>query len=153
VTLTELDHRITARITRPHPIWRIFSRMGDGWLYAIAFLWLRYSGHRMESNQVASSILCAWGLGSMLKWLIRRPRQNPVRASILRRGFMAKIASWTFPSQHAAVAVAFAFVLWPSPLPVVLAGAICASRVLIGAHYLGDVLAGIAVGLLAGRLA
>jgi membrane-associated phospholipid phosphatase len=51
------------------------------------------------------------------------------------------------------VAVAFALALWPSPLPVVLALAICASRVLIGAHYLGDVLAGIAVGLVAGRLA
>ena len=60
--------------------------------------------------------------------------------------------SWSFPSQHAAVAVAFACAL-PNPLTIALAAAICASRVFTGAHYLGDVVAGVVVGLVAGRLA
>jgi membrane-associated phospholipid phosphatase len=153
------DLALTGRMRRPFQVkcgrtgqiaTRLFSRLGDGWLYAIVFLCLRFSGNRMEANRVASAVLCAWGLGSMLKFAFRRNRTVTMHR---RLRIFKRISSWSFPSQHSAVAVAFAFALWPSPLPVVLALAICASRVLIGAHYLGDVLAGIAVGLVAGRLA
>ena len=159
MNIAQLDHRITARIHRPHSIWRLFSRLGDGWVYAASFLWLRETGSTIAANRVASAILCAWGLCAMLKAICRRerPAKLPIITSHLPPSFWMRyrIAARlrSFPSQHAAVAVAFAFALWPEPWPIALAGLICASRVLIGSHYVGDVLAGIAVGLIAGRLA
>jgi membrane-associated phospholipid phosphatase len=64
----------------------------------------------------------------------------------------------SFPSGHAASAAAGALALarvWPpaaAPLTV-LAALIALSRVALGVHYVGDVLAGILVGLLAAILA
>ncbi len=153
--LESWDERFTDWCLVRSSIWRPISRCGDGWLYIFAFLWMRQYGQRSKADHMAIAIFLAWCIGSMLKLAVRRKRQNPVRSGFLRRrsGMLRKIASWSFPSQHAAVAVAFAYALWPNPFAAVLALAICCSRVLIGAHYLGDVLAGIAVGLVAGRLA
>ena len=136
----------------PRMAWRLFSRMGDGWLYAATYLYLRDMDQRALAGRVAAACFLAWGIGSALKIIVRRKRQNPrifkKRAAFLNRW------SWSFPSQHSAVAVAFAVALWPHPAgAAALAVCVCVSRVLIGAHYLGDVLAGIAVGLVAGRLA
>ena len=134
----------------PRMAWRLFSRMGDGWLYAVTFLWLRYMDERALANHMAECVFLAWGIGSALKLLIRRKRQNPIHRRVR---MLTTFSSWSFPSQHAAVVVAFAFAMWPNPGALALAIVVCCSRVLSGAHYAGDVLAGIAVGLLAGRVA
>lgn len=146
--LAELDSRFAAWAYRPEQrkAWRLFSRAGDGWLYTGYWLLLRWRGE--SGNKLASAMLCAWGLGSAMKWAFRRRRQNQGSSRYRKWG-----ASWSFPSQHAACAVAFACALWPNPTGVAFALLVCASRVLIGAHYLSDVLAGVAVGLLAWRLA
>ena len=140
----------------PRMAWRLFSRLGDGWLYAATYLWLREMDQRPLAGRVAASVFLAWGLGSALKVLVRRKRRD--NSPRWKRRYristvLLRLDSWSFPSQHAAVAVAFAAALWPNPAACALAVCVCCSRVLIGAHYLGDVLAGIAVGLVAGRLA
>lgn len=151
--MREWDNNITAWCSgrSPRMAWRLFSRLGDGWLYAATYLWLRQMDQRPLAGRVAASVFLAWGLGSALKILVRRKRQNPIRSH--RPKILLKLHSWSFPSQHAAVTIAFAVALWPNPAAAALAVCVCCSRVLIGAHYLGDVLAGIAVGLVAGRLA
>jgi lipid A 4'-phosphatase len=58
---------------------------------------------------------------------------------------------WSFPSGHATTIVALTtalWLLWPRALPAWLLAAllVCASRVIITAHYLSDVIAGAAVG-------
>jgi lipid A 4'-phosphatase len=58
---------------------------------------------------------------------------------------------WSFPSGHASNIVALAvalFLLWPRGAPLYAAAAllVAASRVIIGAHYLSDVLAGAVIG-------
>jgi undecaprenyl-diphosphatase len=129
--------------------WILFSRLGDGWLYAAYFFWMRET-ETPGANRLAAALLIAWGIGSALKIVVRRKRQNPIR----RRGkLLNKLGAWSFPSQHAAVSIAFAYALWPNPFACGLALAVCCSRVLVGAHYLGDVLAGVLVGIVAGRLA
>lgn len=129
--------------------WILFSRLGDGWLYAAYFFWMRET-ETPGANRLAAALLIAWGLGSALKILVRRKRQNPIRR---RHKILQTMGSWTFPSQHAAVSIAFAYALWPNPFAASLALLVCCSRVLVGAHYLGDVLAGVVVGIVAGRLA
>ncbi len=59
---------------------------------------------------------------------------------------------WSFPSGHATTIVALATALnflWPRAWPAYLAAAllVSASRVIIGAHYLSDVIGGSALGL------
>lgn len=156
--IIDWDTRLTAWRYRPEQrkAWSLFSRLGDGWLYALWFLFQRNRGEYSAANHMAIACFLAWGVCSALKIAIRRrrPNQNPhySRRSI-RRSIVRKLGSWSFPSQHAAVAVAFAFTLWPNPGAGGLAVVICAARVLGGAHYVGDVLVGALVGLLAGRLA
>lgn len=140
--LAEWDQTLSAALISQRRFWWWISRAGDGWLYSLVFF---VSGR----NRIAECCFLAWGMGSALKILVRRRRQNPIRRGVK---ILNTLGSWSFPSQHAAVAVAFACAL-PNPFTILLAAAICISRVLTGAHYLGDVLAGVAVGLVAGRLA
>ncbi len=150
--IAEFDLRISGWCRRPEQrlAWKLFSRIGDGWLYALYFLVLRYSGEAAQARKLAITCFLAWGIGSAVKITVRRKRANPIHR---RHKILRDIGNWSFPSQHAAVAVGFAYALWPNPAAAILAGLVCCSRVLIGAHYLGDVLAGVVVGLVAGRLA
>ncbi|HTW50710.1 MAG TPA: phosphatase PAP2 family protein [Stellaceae bacterium] len=64
---------------------------------------------------------------------------------------------WSFPSGHATTAAALMaalWCLWPRPvwLYVALAALVAASRVITGQHYLSDVVAGAAVGVVVTRL-
>jgi len=64
---------------------------------------------------------------------------------------------WSFPSGHAATVAALMtalWCLWPRPLWLYVAGAalIAASRVITGQHYLSDVIAGAAIGVVVTRL-
>jgi undecaprenyl-diphosphatase len=138
--------------------WILFSRLGDGWLYALVYLLAYYAGETAVAHRIAASCFLAWGMGSLLKIAVKRKRpykpgpidvREPPKTWSLQKGAFMR----SFPSQHAAVSVAFACALWPSPFAAGLAVLICCSRVLVGAHYLGDVLAGVVVGLVAGRLA
>jgi membrane-associated phospholipid phosphatase len=140
--LADWDETLSAAFRSQRRFWWWLSRAGDGWLYSLVFFVSR-------RNRIAVSCFLAWGIGSALKILVRRRRQNPIRRRVK---ILNTLGSWSFPSQHAAVAVAFACAL-PNPFTILLAAAICISRVLTGAHYLGDVVAGVAVGLVAGRLA
>jgi undecaprenyl-diphosphatase len=146
--LADWDETISAELQSQRRVWRAISRLGDGWVYGFVFFAVRSRDHSM-ANRIAAACFLAWTIGSSLKFVVRRRRQNPIRRRVK---ILNTLGSWSFPSQHAAVAVAFACAL-PNPFTILLAAAICISRVLTGAHYLGDVLAGVAVGLVAGRLA
>lgn len=146
--LDACDWLITRQIPRwPVPAVVAASRIGDGWLYALAVLWLVHTGQMELAGHVAGCIVVAWGCCGLLKVLIRRKRPSDQlmdRITLKGKG----PASWSFPSQHTACAVAFAFAWHPVWWP--LAACIALSRVLIGAHFVGDVLAGLAVGVAAG---
>jgi membrane-associated phospholipid phosphatase len=156
------DQSVSMFLHRPFRAARFITRLGDGWLYALVFLWLREHGDKAAASRISSFIFLAWSICAALKFIIRRKRRHDydfkrelrfIRGHATTRRTVITWNSWSFPSQHAACATAFACALWPNPGAILLALAICVSRVLTGAHYLGDVLAGVALGIVAGRLA
>jgi membrane-associated phospholipid phosphatase len=100
-----------------------------GWAWAVGFVWL-------------SIALCGL-LNDLVKLIAGRPRPNFAAASPAPFTFGYEFQS--FPSGHTAVAFGLALslaLLWPRwrwPL-VIFALAIAASRMVLSAHYLADVL-------------
>ena len=78
----------------------------------------------------------------------------PTRAGTLRQlDLMGLAGIVTFPSFHAASAVLYAWALWPvkwfRPIAILANGAMLAATPIIGGHYFIDLIAGIAIAMMA----
>lgn len=106
---------------------------------------------------VAGSVVAAGvalGANALISHIWARPRPSVARPDSVHLWFTGPSADPSFPSDHAsaAFAIAIAILLVSRRFGLVMilaAGAIAFSRVAIGLHYPGDVLAGAVVGLLA----
>ncbi len=94
----------------------------------------------------------------LLKVIVGRPRPKLLFATGTYEFSWIGLSAdhWSFPSGHAATAAALAtalWCLWPQPVLFYVIGAalVAASRVVMGAHYLSDVVMGAFVGVLATR--
>jgi len=109
--------------------------------------------HRRVVAAAVLSVLAAGGglvIASVLGKLIDRPRPFAAHPRAIH-AFIAHAPDPGFPSDHAtagfAIAVMLLLVLGRRTLPVlVAAAALAVSRVLVGVHYPGDVLAGALLG-------
>ena len=100
----------------------------------------------------AGSVWTADLLARAIKAGVERPRPS---VTVPQADPLTGAGGWSFPSGHAATAFAGAVslaYLWRrgTPLFFVLAAAIAFSRVYVGVHYPGDVLAGAALGTAVG---
>jgi lipid A 4'-phosphatase len=159
------------------PFFDVVQRFGIGYPYmmlsGVAYLALRWGdrweklrswGASMRSAAIIPGFLfVAVGasglLVDLLKILVGRTRPKLLFAAGTYdfAWFGLRADDWSFPSGHAATAAAVAaalWCLWPRPLLLyVFAAALVAlSRVVTGAHYLSDVIAGAAIGMVITRL-
>ena len=156
------DFRLMRRLNRwPAPRWfRVFTilatRLGDGWLWCalgiILLIWggpLRFVAVGSAGLAVLSGIL----LFRFLKTVSHRKRPCEIEphcwASILPPD------QFSFPSGHSITAFAVAVTLgsfYPDLFLGLLLAALCiaASRIILGMHFLSDVIAGSAIGALLG---
>lgn len=160
--ITAGDRRIMLRINRWHaPLWirkwmLLATRGGDGWLWsAIGFVILLFGGvRRVEALEAAFVSLGAAQLSFfVLKRLIGRER--PCATQTHCWSSLLPPDRFSFPSGHTMTAFAITFALGLY-YPALLAGlifcalSVAASRVILGLHYLSDVLAGMAIGIAIG---
>ena len=159
--LAASDFRLSGRLlawTPPHwfRIWMVSAnRVADGWLWgAVALLLVSAGtqGHRVLAGAALSAGLANIAL-VLLKDRVRRPRPCdgalPRTVKAPRPYFPSD--RYSFPSGHAVNAFAVGSVLllsFPVLAGVVLAVAlsVAASRVVLGQHFLSDVVAGAVLG-------
>ncbi len=99
------------------------------------------------------SALLALGIAQVITNIVQRPRPyvaHPGDAHL----FISASPDYSFPSDHATAAFAIAMAIWlrhrrAGWVALLMAATVSFSRVVVGAHYPGDVLAGAALGVLA----
>src|SRR5262249_40101705 len=156
------DHRVMRRINRWRAprwirIWMIAAtRMGDGWIwYALGLLILGFGGE--ERFVAVGSAWLAALVGVLvfkgLKKLSQRPRPCQIEPHCWSK--VLPPDQFSFPSGHTMTAFSVALVIsyfYPGmegPL-YFLAFSIGISRVMLGMHFLSDVLAGVVLGVALG---
>lgn len=129
------------------------AHSGDSWfwLLGLGVVWLFSSTWRGFSAFLILDILLLAVLVMSIKFLVRRSRPPGEWGSIYRN-----TDPHSFPSGHAARAVMIASIvaanapLWLALCVMIWALLVSLSRTFTGMHYLSDVIAGMALGLLSG---
>jgi undecaprenyl-diphosphatase len=135
------------------PVWiRVWmlaaSRLGDGWLWwSIGFAILLAGGRHRYEVLVAGGVAVgvAQGVGRLLKIAVSRERPGVARTHVWAR--VPPPDPYSFPSAHTMTAFAFTLAVGLG-IPELLwwllfaAGSVAASRVVLGLHYVSDVVVG-----------
>ncbi len=150
--LLELDMRLSAQLRlaeRPGPLRSlavVLAHSGDSWFWFIAIGLVWYFGNqawRYRAQIFALGILITAVLVMVIKFSVRRRRPEGEWGSIYRN-----TDPHSFPSGHAARAMLLAILglgLGPAWLTVALlvwSPLVVLARVVMGVHYLSDVVAG-----------
>jgi undecaprenyl-diphosphatase len=163
--LLRLDEQLTAklRISEDKQAWfklaSFVAHTGDSW-YWLAGLFIVWLAGIFISDQwhyiagvLAFSLLLEAAFVLALKFIIKRRRPAGEWGEIYR-----STDPHSFPSGHAARAILIAVLAWSiAPfwfgfLVVVWAPFACFGRVVMGVHYVSDVIAGAAIGFLSGLI-
>jgi len=156
------DHRLMRRMNRWRApgwirIWMIAStRMGDGWIwYGLGLMLLAYGGPQRFAAIGAAGSAAVLGIFvfKALKRLSQRPRPCQIEPHCWSK--VLPPDKFSFPSGHTMTAFSIALVVsyfYPSleGMLFFLALSIAVSRIVLGMHFLSDVLAGVVMGVALG---
>jgi undecaprenyl-diphosphatase len=152
------DHRLMRKVNKwPAPRWiRLWAiaatRAGDGWLWYLIGLSVLLFGGEARLTAIAaagSAALVGIALFKSLKHLSGRRRPCEIEPHCWAT--LLPPDQFSFPSGHTITAFAVSIALsefYPALLPVLLfcALSIAASRILLGMHFLSDVIVGAILG-------
>ena len=165
-TLSLPDYQLMIRINRWRaPRWvrwwmLLATRAGDGWLWGLTGLVVLFANSDARRYRALEAAACAVCAGIVMfhkvKRIVCRTRPKDIEPHC-----WAKIVTrdkFSFPSGHSTTAFAVALSLgsfYPELLPVLLALAanVAISRVIVGMHFLSDVIVGSGAGALLGYVA
>src|SRR5437870_759767 len=156
------DHRLMRRVNRWRAprwlrLWMVAAtRGGDGWLwYASGLLVALFGGPERPAALLAAAIAVSLGIALFLMLKRTFGRQRPCALEPHCWATLLPPDQFSFPSGHSMTAFAVAVTLslfYPSleaPL-LFCAFSIALSRILLGMHYLSDVVAGSSLGAVIG---
>ena len=163
-TLSAPDYGLMRRVNRWRaPRWfrwwmLLATRAGDGWLWGTIGIALMLSGDPQRFHAVEAGG-CAVAAGILIFHKIKRV-VGRVRPRDIEPHCWACIVTrdrFSFPSGHSTTAFAVAVALgsfYPEarPLLLVLAANVAVSRVIVGMHFLSDILVGSGMGALLGYI-
>jgi undecaprenyl-diphosphatase len=157
--LTQLINLAAGRHPLLDPVMILVSAIGVPFLVAlVAVQWWRRDDRQQVRHALVScglSFLLGLGLNQMVLLFVHRPR--PYDAGVTHL-LIAPSADWSLPSDHAtatmAIAASFLLHRMPRTGTLFLAASLLMmfSRVYVGIHFAGDVLAGAVTGVLAALL-
>jgi len=141
-------------------LWMIAStRGGDGWLWYVLGLILVVNGGPEGLRTAARSCL-ACGLGAIVFLALKRAagRLRPCALEPHCWSTLLPPDQFSFPSGHTITAFAVSMPIihtYPEAAPGLffISGSIAISRIVLGMHFLSDVLAGGGIGILLGAFA
>ncbi|MFI6097965.1 phosphatase PAP2 family protein [Lentzea sp. NPDC051213] len=118
-------------------------------VFALMFAWL-WLGFRLRAVLAGAGVVVAYAISEVIKLVVQeeRPcRGAPSLADCPEPG------DWSFPSNHSVIAGASAVAIWALHRTLGWVAAVCAvaaaaSRVVVGVHYVHDVVAGLLLGAL-----
>ncbi len=164
-TLSAPDHNLMRRVNRWRaPRWFRWwmlgaTRAGDGWLWAMVGLAVLFSSDAMRFRAFEAAA-CAVAVGIVVFHKVKRVfcRTRPCDIEQHCWAHIVTKDRFSFPSGHSTTAFAVALSIggfYPEILPVllVLAANVAISRVIVGMHFLSDVLVGSGMGALLGYAA
>lgn len=152
------DHNLMRRVNRwPAPrwirLWMICATWGgDGWLwYGMGLMILLFGGEPRFQAAGAAALAAGAGITLFLRLKKFARRKRPCAIEPHCWATLLPPDQFSFPSGHTITAFAVAVSLgqfYPALLVGLLfcAASVAASRVLLGMHFLSDVLAGAAIG-------
>lgn len=152
------DHRLMRKVNRwPAPKWvRLSSiaatRAGDGWLWYLAgLLVLLFGGDDRFAALAAAGSAAITGIGLFISLKKISGRKRPCEYETHVWAHLLPPDQFSFPSGHTITAFAVAVCIgafYPVLLGALLfcAFAIATSRILLGMHFLSDVVVGALVG-------
>lgn len=152
------DHKLMRRVNKwPAPKWVRLgaitaTRAGDGWLwYLVGLSVLLFGGASRLAATAAAGSAAVVGIGIFMLLKKISSRKRPCEIEPHCWAHILPPDRFSFPSGHTITAFAVAVALgafYPAMLPALLlcALSIAASRVLLGMHFLSDVLAGALLG-------
>jgi len=118
-------------------------------VFALMFLALWFK-HRLRALLAGAGVVVAYAVSEVVKLVVQEERPCRTAPSLAA---CPEPGDWSFPSNHSVIAGASAMAIWALHrtfgwVAVVCAAAAAASRVIVGVHYVHDVLAGLALGAL-----
>ena len=160
--ITAGDRKLMLRVNRweaPHWIrrWMVLaSKGGDGWLWSALGLILYFFGGAERTDALTAGFESV-AVGQVTFFVLKRiiGRERPCTVEPHCWSLLLPPDRFSFPSGHTITAFAIALALglfYPSLLVglVFCAASVAASRIILGLHYLSDVLAGVVIGSVIG---
>lgn len=118
-------------------------------VFVLMFGWLVLK-HGLRAFLAGTGVVVAYAVSEVIKLVVREERPCRTAPSLAE---CPAPGDWSFPSNHSVVAGASAMAIWALHRTLGWVAAVCAvaaaaSRVVVGVHYVHDVLAGLLLGAL-----
>lgn len=156
------DVNFITKLTNSHnhakllPISRAISKSGDGWIYLIVgILSILFPD---QDNLIFITLLCAFVIERVLYYLLKNTLKRKRPFNIINiKNHVVPSDSFSFPSGHTSSAFLFATLMshfYPLlTIPFILwATGIGFSRIILGVHFLTDILIGMIIGICVAQL-